>query len=401
MQEEQNNMQNGDNDEMEEVLLDVKAGIEFLKNEDGKEAQPTMPYLPRGQIKKIVLIGASGGGPTMSFYQAEAENNQVRHLPSGEAFDLSGLPRADGLVTLSSHRGRALVLTAEMDASLTDENDIYSIDSSLDLYNPDNGFKDYQKGESSNYSHDFLVRYRKEQNARNDRLTQRALALIKEAKEERERIEEYTGCTMQKSIDVPFFSHRTSGDPRFFDMSLDPSDRLIGSGMGDALTVKYSPTAFKRVNTARNWLSMCSRTMSNAATEPNIARITVPALIFWATADRLIYRQDTEDIFQSCQGQSLPPERQNKTLVHVPGLTHGFSPIAPEYAEMTSRTMEKIIDWTRSCVEKGCSVGVRRVKLLVGGGEEPLGPPEVTDPLSREVPVLPAKKRPCPSIYHE
>jgi len=44
----------------EQMPLDVAAGVNFLKSQPG--------------ITKIVLWGHSGGGPTMSFYQAVAEN---------------------------------------------------------------------------------------------------------------------------------------------------------------------------------------------------------------------------------------------------------------------------------------------------------------------------------------
>src|SRR4029453_7160967 len=43
----------------EEIALDIKQGIEFLKKQPG--------------IGKVVLIGHSGGGPSTSFYQAVAE----------------------------------------------------------------------------------------------------------------------------------------------------------------------------------------------------------------------------------------------------------------------------------------------------------------------------------------
>ncbi|NNE37128.1 MAG: alpha/beta hydrolase, partial [Gammaproteobacteria bacterium] len=43
----------------ENNALDVKQGVEFLRNVPG--------------IESVVLFGHSGGGPTMSFYQAVAE----------------------------------------------------------------------------------------------------------------------------------------------------------------------------------------------------------------------------------------------------------------------------------------------------------------------------------------
>ena len=47
----------------ENNALDVKSGVNFLKKLPG--------------ITKIILFGHSGGGPTMSFYQAVAENGVV------------------------------------------------------------------------------------------------------------------------------------------------------------------------------------------------------------------------------------------------------------------------------------------------------------------------------------
>src|SRR5579864_6580876 len=43
----------------EDIALDVKSGVELLKKQPG--------------ITKVILFGHSGGGPTMSFYQAVAE----------------------------------------------------------------------------------------------------------------------------------------------------------------------------------------------------------------------------------------------------------------------------------------------------------------------------------------
>jgi dipeptidyl aminopeptidase/acylaminoacyl peptidase len=40
----------------ETIALDVKSGVSFLKKQPG--------------ITKVLLLGGSGGGPTMSFYQA-------------------------------------------------------------------------------------------------------------------------------------------------------------------------------------------------------------------------------------------------------------------------------------------------------------------------------------------
>lgn len=71
------------------IALDVKAGVEFLRKQPG--------------IEKVVLFGHSGGGPTLSFYQAVAENgvvfcqNPKKLVPCKD--DLANLPPADGLIS--------------------------------------------------------------------------------------------------------------------------------------------------------------------------------------------------------------------------------------------------------------------------------------------------------------
>ena len=65
-------------------------------------------------ITKVVLFGHSGGGPTMSFYQALAENGPAycrdpkRLVPCTE--DFSGLTRADGIVFADAHPGQPVMV---------------------------------------------------------------------------------------------------------------------------------------------------------------------------------------------------------------------------------------------------------------------------------------------------
>src|SRR3954468_23897408 len=67
----------------ENVALDIGQGIELLRRQPG--------------IKKVVLIGHSGGGPATTFYQATAEkgvsycNAPTKLTPCSDAF--AGLPK--------------------------------------------------------------------------------------------------------------------------------------------------------------------------------------------------------------------------------------------------------------------------------------------------------------------
>ena len=71
-----------------------------------------------------MLFGHSGGGPTMSLYQALAENGPAycrdpkRLVPCTE--DFSGLTRADGIVFADAHPGRRSIFSHDPGRSLTE-----------------------------------------------------------------------------------------------------------------------------------------------------------------------------------------------------------------------------------------------------------------------------------------
>jgi len=115
----------------EELLLDVAAGVKFLKS--------------RG-VEQVILVGHSGGGSLMAFYQAQAETeppNRVKETPAGDPPNLNefDLPQADGLIFLNAAEGEGLHIAHHLDPSVTDESDPFSYDPSLDPYNPDNGWR--------------------------------------------------------------------------------------------------------------------------------------------------------------------------------------------------------------------------------------------------------------------
>ena len=79
----------------EELALDVKAGVQFLRAQPG--------------ITKVLLFGHSGGGPTTSFYEAVAENGTAFCKAPSKLVqctdELAGLPPADGIVFADAHAG--------------------------------------------------------------------------------------------------------------------------------------------------------------------------------------------------------------------------------------------------------------------------------------------------------
>ena len=151
----------------EQVPLDVKLAVDYLRGLPG--------------IKKVVLIGHSGGGQLMPFYQNVAESGAAAARVEGRfaqgGDELDGLPPADGLVLLDAHHGYAANTLTAMDPSVIDEDHPDRTDPSLDAFSPANGYDPV----SSTYSDEFRHRYIRAQAERMLRLTERAqdrMALI-------------------------------------------------------------------------------------------------------------------------------------------------------------------------------------------------------------------------------
>src|SRR5579859_1825709 len=148
----------------EKVPLDVKPAVTYLRNLSG--------------IQSVVLVGHSGGGQLMPFYQNVAENGVAacrvagRFAQGGE--ELAGLPPADGVVLLDAHHGYSANTLTGMDPAVRDESSPQVVDPALDVFNPENG---YDVG-GSTYSADFQRRYLRAQAERMLKLNDRALARL-------------------------------------------------------------------------------------------------------------------------------------------------------------------------------------------------------------------------------
>lgn len=186
----------------ENVALDIRQGIEFLRKQPG--------------IRKVILIGFSGGGPATTFYQAAAErgvsycNAPNKLTKCSDAF--ANLPKADGMLLLDAHPGNPINSMRSLNPSVLDENDPTKIDSSLDPFDPKNGFN---PGGQSVYSREFMDRYFKAQAARMNRLIDKALAM-------REQIRQGKA---QTTDDAPFIVYRGRARLMDFSMSVHPGTK--------------------------------------------------------------------------------------------------------------------------------------------------------------------------------
>lgn len=222
----------------ENVALDIRQGIEFLRKQPG--------------VRKVVLIGFSGGGPATAFYQATAEQGvsfcQGPHKITQCPESLKNLPKADGLLLVDAHPGNTINALRSLNPAVIDEENPARIDQSLDPFDPKNGFN--PKGHSE-YSQEFLDRYFKAQAARMNRLIDKAEAM-------RAAIAAGNGKTID---DAPFIVYRNRARLMDFSMSVHPGTARPQKLIRDDGSVSTEIVRSVRMPLTRN--ERLDRTLSN------------------------------------------------------------------------------------------------------------------------------------------
>ena len=247
---------------LDHALVDIGVGVRWLREVQG--------------IETVVLLGNSGGGSLMAAYQAQAVHHHVTPLDGMRpAAGLTDLPPADGYVASAAHPGRPDVLTAWMDASVTDENDALATDPDLDLFSERNG---------PPYSAHFVARYRAAQIARNEAITDWAEAELRRVKA--------AGFS-----DRPFTVLRTWADPRMVDPTLEPTKRQPNlCYAGPPVKANRSAYGIAAACTLRNWIGMWSLRHAQTRAEPHLALIDCLALVINADQDTGVYPSDARRI---------------------------------------------------------------------------------------------------------
>jgi hypothetical protein len=243
---------------MEQAIADLGVGVRYLRE--------------RG-FRRILLLGNSGGGALVAFYQAQAERGLVQDLPDGRPFPLAPeeTPPADAIALFAAHPGRARTLLAWLDPSVIDEADAQATDPAWDMFSPANG---------PPYDPAWLAAYRARQRARRDRIEERVRARL------RLLATDPTGPQ-----DEAILIHRTHADPRFLDLSLDANERQPGSIWGDPRQVNRAANAMGRFSTLRSWLSQWSAA-SRADGPARLAETSVPVMVVDHRADASVFPSD-------------------------------------------------------------------------------------------------------------
>jgi hypothetical protein len=333
---------NNDTDMVHERLLfDIAAGMRGLKE--------------RG-FERIVLLGNSGGGSLLAFYQSQAERAPVGRLtatPGGEAIDLAGetMPPADLYIATAAHLGEGRFMLNVLDPAVVDESRPELSDPAWDMYSEGNGYRPFP-GPSS-YDRAWLAEYRLRQRARNQRLDTLAREYLSEQEQNRRRMREpeFAGlaseareATVRRARLWRYMViYRTLANPAYLDPTIEPNNRRMGSifAPADPIVGNYGPGGLARTMTPRAWLSTWSGLSSQADLPDTIGHVTVPTLIVYADGDSDIYPSEQQETFEKSGAA-------DKQLVNLEFADHYLNPVGPggaALADPRERLIEMIVPW--------------------------------------------------------
>lgn len=247
---------------LERAIQDLGAGVRWLRQQG---------------IDRVLLIGNSGGGALVSFYQAQAEALTIKDTPAGDPIDLvpDDLPWVDAISLNAAHLGRSRLMDTWIDPAVIDERNPLNSNLALDMFNEENG---------PAYSPAFMTRYRAAQRSRNARIEQWVRGKLRQIR-----------AIQDGPKDMAFIIHRTLADPRCLDPLLDPNDRVPGTTVwGPPRAQNYAANSMGRYTSLTGYLSQWSQS-SRGDGPANLARTSVPVLLLEHTADPSVFPSDNND----------------------------------------------------------------------------------------------------------
>ena len=333
---------NNDTDMVHERLLfDIAAGMRYLKD---------------AGFEKIVLLGNSGGGSLLGFYQSQAERapeDRLRWTPGGEAVNLAEevMPEGDLYIAVAAHLGEGRFMLNVLDPAVVDEANPLATDADWDMYNPANGYEPFPK--PSRYDPKWLEGYRARQRERNRRLDTIAREYLADHAYFRAQardpgfaalaVKARGMVTRHARLGRYMIIYRTLANPAYLDGSIDPSRRPLGSifSPGDPIIGNYGPGGLARVMTPRAWLSTWSGLSSQADLPDTIEGVTVPTLLVYADGDCDIFPAEQRELLEKSGAA-------DKRLVDLPWADHYLHPVGDEgrkLADPRERIIDLIVPW--------------------------------------------------------
>lgn len=307
----------------ENNALDVRQGVNYLRSQPG--------------ITKVVLLGHSGGGPTMTFYQAVAEKGAAFCQQPGKLMKcsnaLAGLPLADGVILMDAHPGnginavRSLSANVTNDSAVLNENRAPHQNPQLDPFDTRNG---YRPGGPTLYAESFKSRYFKAQSERMNFLIGEALGRLADVEASGSGDAPFVvplgdsarlgqiDLSIHHSTLLPRKLVKNDGtvEGRFPVVSVRVPSLAPGDEQGFGSTMFLTVKSFLSVRAVRstdsmNGIDWCS---SNNSTPCNLQQMTIPLLVTAMGGHYFI--RDAEQYFD----MAVSPD---KDYYVIEGATHG------------------------------------------------------------------------------
>jgi hypothetical protein len=335
----------------ENNALDMKQGVNYLRSQPG--------------ITKVVLLGHSGGGPTMTFYQAVAEKGVAFCQQPGKLIKcssaLAGLPRADGVILMDAHPGNGINAVRSLSANVTNDPAVLNqnrepgTNPQLDPFDARNG---YLPVGLARYSDAFKDRYFKAQSARMNYLIGEALARLDEIEAsgsgdapfivplgDNARLSQidlsiHHGTLLQRKL----VKNDGTVEDRFRVESVRVASLAPGDEKGFGSTMFLTVKSFLSVRAVRSTDSMdgidwCS---SNNSTPCNLQQMTIPLLVTAMGGHYFI--RDAEQYFDMAASS-------DKDFYVIEGATHGGTECTAcettprQYSNATKNLFDLMQDW--------------------------------------------------------
>jgi hypothetical protein len=189
-----------DDGSMDRILSDAGLGVAYLRKYPG--------------IRKVVLLGHSGGGALMAAYQNISENGLKACQGPDKIIQcsdsLAALPRADGLMLVDTNWGLGAMMLFSVDPAVSSEENGRALNPALDLFNPQNGFN----STGSKFSDEFIRKFLTAEGKRNNQLIRTAL----------DRVEKINAGKGLYSDDEPFIipgANFRGGNNRLFSQDIE------------------------------------------------------------------------------------------------------------------------------------------------------------------------------------
>jgi len=321
----------------------------------------TLPH-----VRRVVLIGHSGGGHLAAFYQNVAENGPAacsgpEKLYPCDVRKVANLAKPDGLVLLDPTLG-----AFHQASSLDPAQDETGRKSDTDMFLPINGYDLQQR--SARYPDAFIRRFHAAQQARNSAVVDEALARLALIQNGEGRFSDdepfvvpgmgvtSSGARLYQP-DVRLLSHTKGAYPLWkadgsiVTTRLQSTRPAMGGQTIEALGTLEQMT---QNSTVRRFLANSAIHMAQdfAITADDIRGVDWASAMNSTPANAQGITVPTLILSMGCHYLLVPDEiiythlrAQDKSFAAIEGATHVFTPCKPEYGDSKKRVFDAVAQW--------------------------------------------------------